>query len=197
MRTLFCGFIPLGGVRICIFFDALEHHRGQVIGERFAMKRNLTELRKDISRMIGIQAHDAATEIHYTVISSAKENGYTRQLIEYDSYGVQVRAFLLLPETLNNNPACLINHQHNSQRHLGKSEVCGLAGDPLQAFGPKLARSGFVVLAPDSICFEDRRKNACGTSITSEYSDFLEHYKELCYRILKGECLLKKCCMTA
>ena len=69
---------------------------------------------------------------------------------------------MLLPEKLDNNPAILINHQHNRERHLGKSEVCGLAGNPLQAFGPELARRGFVVLAPDTICFEDRRKNAKG-----------------------------------
>lgn len=51
-----------------------------------------------------------------------------------------------IAEVLDNNPAVLINHQHNGERHLGKSEVCGLAGNPLQAFGPELARHGFVVL---------------------------------------------------
>lgn len=62
---------------------------------------------------------------------------------------------MIIPETLGNNPAILINHQHNREHHLGKSEVCGLAGNPLQAFGPELAIIGFVVLAPDSICFEE------------------------------------------
>ena len=54
----------------------------------------------------------------------------------------------------------MINHQHNSERHFGKSEVCGIVGSPYQAFGPVLARHGFVVLVPDVICFEERRKNA-------------------------------------
>ncbi len=45
---------------------------------------------------------------------------------------------------------------------LGKSEVCGLAGNPLQAFGVALVKKGFVVLAPDSICFEDRKEKCKG-----------------------------------
>ena len=115
------------------------------------------------------------------------EEGYTRQLLEYDSHGDKVRAFLLLPETLGKNPAILINHQHNREHHLGKSEVCGLAGNTWQAFGPELVKKGFVVLAPDSICFEDRRKDP-----TVEGFDFWQHFDEMCYRILKGEYLMKK-----
>jgi hypothetical protein len=70
---------------------------------------------------------------------------------------------------------------------LGKSEVCGLAGNPLQAFGPELAKKGFVVLAPDSICFEERRQDPL-----AEGFDFWQHFNEMCYRILKGEYLMKK-----
>jgi hypothetical protein len=62
----------------------------------------------------------------------------------------------------------------------------------LQAFGPLLAQKGFVVLAPDSICFEDRRKNGQGIIPISGDGDFLQHYNELCYRILRGENLAKK-----
>ena len=65
--------------------------------------------------------------------------------------------------------------------------MCGLAGSPFQAFGPELARRGFVVLAPDSICFEERRKDT-----TVEGFDFWQHFNEMCYRILKGEYLMKK-----
>lgn len=107
--------------------------------------------------------------------------------LEYDSYEDTVRAFLLLPERLNNNPAILINHQHNREHHLGKSEVCGLAGNPLQAFGLALVKKGFVVLAPDSICFEDRRMDP-----SVEGFDFWQHFNEMCYRILKGDYLMKK-----
>lgn len=145
------------------------------------------DLRNEIASVIRINIPNAESNIDYTILESTEEDGYTRQLIEYDSYGDKVRAFLLLPEILNENPAILINHQHNREHHLGKSEVCGLAGNTLQAFGPELVKKGFVVLAPDSICFEDRRKDP-----TVEGFDFWQHFDEMCYRILKGEYLMKK-----
>jgi len=147
----------------------------------------MEDLRRKIAEAIGINICNTTASIEYQILESVKEEGYTRQKIEYDSYGDKVSAFLLLPETLGNNPAILINHQHNREHHLGKSEVCGLAGDPLQAFGPELAKRGFVVLAPDAICFEERRKD---TSV--EGFDFWQHFDEMCYRILKGEYLMKK-----
>lgn len=152
----------------------------------------MKDLRMRITEIIDIKVEDMSTQIEYRIIESIKEVGYTRQLIKYNSNGDTVIAFLLIPEVLNNNPAILINHQHNSERHFGKSEVCGLAGNPLQAFGPELARKGFVVLAPDSICFEQRRKNANGIEPLPGDGDFLQHYNEMCYRIIKGENLMKK-----
>ena len=154
-------------------------------------------LKSGISEIIGIKAEDKKTSIKYRIIESIREVGYERQLIEYNSDGDTVVAFLLIPEVLGNNPAVLINHQHNSERHLGKSEVCGLAGNPLQAFGPELARKGFAVLAPDSICFEDRRKNAEGILPLPGNEDFFQHLNEMCYRILNGDNLMKKVLLDA
>lgn len=148
--------------------------------------------RNEIAEAIGINLPHTVPGIEYRLLNSTKEAGYTRQLIEYDSYGDKVLAFLLLPEILDKNPAILINHQHNREHHLGKSEVCGLAGNPLQAFGPALVKKGFVVLAPDSICFEERRKHAHGIEPLPDNSDFWQHYNEMCYRIIKGDSLMKK-----
>lgn len=153
---------------------------------------NIVNLRNEITKAIGIISPNTIPHIEYRLLDSTKEEGYTRQLIEYDSYGDKVFAFLLIPEILDKNPAILINHQHNREHHLGKSEVCGLAGNPLQAFGPELAKKGFVVLAPDSICFEERRKNAHGIEPLSDGGDFWQHYNEMCYRIIKGDYLMKK-----
>ncbi|MBR2402100.1 MAG: acetylxylan esterase [Lachnospiraceae bacterium] len=147
----------------------------------------MKELRNSIAEIIGVTVPTTASNIEYKILESTKEDGYTRQLIEYDSRGDRVPAYLLVPEKQGNNPAILINHQHNREHHLGKSEVCGLAGSPFQAFGPELAKRGFAVLAPDSICFEERRKD---TSV--EGFDFWQHFNEMCYRILKGEYLMKK-----
>lgn len=152
----------------------------------------MENLRSKITAAIGMTCSDRIPHVEYRLLNSTKESGYTRHLIEYDSREDKVIAFLLLPDVLDKNPAILINHQHNRERHLGKSEVCGLAGNPLQAFGPQLARMGFVVLAPDSICFEERRKHAHGTQPLSDDGDFLQHYNEMCYRIIKGDCLMKK-----
>lgn len=148
---------------------------------------NLENLKDEIAVAIGISVPTTIPHVKYRLLDSTKEDGYTRQLIEYDSYGDKVIAFLLLPEILDKNPAVLINHQHNREHHLGKSEVCGLAGNPLQAFGPVLAKRGFVVLAPDSICFEERRQDP-----HVEGFDFWQHFNEMCYRIIKGEYLMKK-----
>jgi len=147
----------------------------------------MKDLRKDIERIIGINTVDKKHHIDYQVLKSIKEDGYIRQLITYESNGDNVTAFLLIPDILNNNPAILINHQHNREHHLGKSEVCGVNGNPLQAFGPELAKRGFVVLASDSICFEERRKDP-----TVEGFDFWQHFNEMCYRIINGEYLMKK-----
>ncbi len=147
----------------------------------------MSSIRTEIAEIIGIQLPFGGETVEYRVLETMEEDGYTRQLIEYASGEDKVSAYLLLPKRLGNNPAILINHQHNREHHLGKSEVCGLAGNPLQAFGPELAKKGFVVLAPDSICFESRRKD---TSV--EGFDFWQHFHEMCYRILRGEWLMKK-----
>lgn len=147
----------------------------------------MKSIRGEIAEIIGIQLPLVEEHVDYKVLETVEEDGYTRQLIEYASGEDKVSAYLLLPKNLGNNPAILINHQHNREHHLGKSEVCGLAGNPLQAFGPELVKKGFVVLAPDSICFESRRED---TSV--EGFDFWQHLQEMTYRILRGEWLMKK-----
>ena len=147
----------------------------------------MKSIREEIAEIIGIQLPLVEEHVDYKVLETVEEDGYTRQLIEYPAKEDKVSAYLLLPEKLGNNPAILINHQHNREHHLGKSEVCGLAGNPLQAFGPELVKKGFVVLAPDSICFESRRKDP-----SVEGFDFWQHLVEMTYRILRGEWLMKK-----
>ncbi len=104
----------------------------------------MTDLRSDIAKALGIVINKDFPHIEYEVCDVAEEDGYIRQTIRYASCGDEVIAFLLLPRTLSKNPAVLINHQHNGERHFGKSEVCGLCGNPLQAFGPELVKKGFV-----------------------------------------------------
>jgi dienelactone hydrolase len=155
------------------------------------------ELKDDIAKTIGIGLSAAPVNVAYEVTETSREAGYTRQKISYESAGDTITAYLLLPDKLGKNPAVLVHHQHNGERYLGKSEVCGLAGNPLQAFGPALARAGIVVLAPDSVCFEERRLKGHGTAPLPEDADFLQHYNAMCYHILNGGNLMQKVLLDA
>ena len=127
----------------------------------------------------------------FRILEVVQEAGYARMLIRYSGdEGDAIPAYLLLPEGTGPFAAVLLHHQHHGQRHFGKSEVCGLVGDPYQAFGPALARQGIAVLASDSICFEDRRRDASGTEPDAQ--DVAQHYDEMCHRLLRGDTLIRK-----
>lgn len=147
-------------------------------------------LRQNINEYIGVKT--SGLPVEYNIISEEKCDGYSRVLIQYaGNENDLIPAYLLLPEGDGVFPAVLIHHQHNGERHYGKSEVCGLVGNTLQAFGPTLVKKGFIVLAPDSICFEDRRNNMKGI-VQDGDNDFFQHFNEMCYRILNGSILMKK-----
>lgn len=149
----------------------------------------MDELRRQISEFLRFSISDAPVD--YATQEVVEEHAYRRLRVSYPSQEEdQIPAFLFLPDGTGPFAAVLVHHQHNSQRHLGKSEVCGLVGDSLQAFGPALAKRGIVVLAPDSICFEDRRRNRTG--IEADDADVEQHYNEMCYRLLQGNTLMHK-----
>jgi dienelactone hydrolase len=147
------------------------------------------QLRAEISEFLRFSIPDSP--VSFLTHNVIQEQGYQRIRISYTSQeGEPIPAFLLVPQGDGPFAAVLVHHQHHGQRHLGKSEICGLAGDPLQAFGPALAKQGIVVLAPDSICFEDRRSNRTG--IEADEGDVEQHYNEMCYRLLRGDTLMRK-----
>lgn len=149
----------------------------------------LDKLRDQIREFLRFRIPDSP--IAFVTHEAVEEEGFRRLRISYASEeGDRIPAFLLLPDGEGPFPGLLIHHQHHSQRHFGKSEVCGLVGDPLQAFGPSLAQRGIIVLAPDSICFEDRRRNQMGTE--PDEADGNQHYNEMCYRLLRGDTLMHK-----
>lgn len=153
----------------------------------------MNPLRQEIREFLGFFVPEGP--VPFTILEEVSEAGYVRQLIHYngredDSIGDIIPAYLLMPEGEGPFPAVLVYHQHNGERHIGKSEICGLVGDPFLAFGPALAQQGIAVLAPDSICFEDRRRNISG--IKPHELDVHQHYNEMCYRLLKGDTLMRK-----
>ncbi|HSM55578.1 MAG TPA: hypothetical protein VK879_05415 [Candidatus Sulfomarinibacteraceae bacterium] len=151
---------------------------------------SVQKLRQQISEFLGFSIPDSP--VPFVTQSVEHEDGYSRSRISYSGEeGDQIPAFLLLPTGEGPFGAVLVHHQHNGERHFGKSEVCGLVGDPLQVFGPALARRGIVVLAPDSICIEDRRRNRAGTE-ADDAADVAQHYNEMSYRLLRGDTLMRK-----
>jgi len=150
----------------------------------------INQLRQEITRYLNFRIPAPAAQ--FITHESVREEGYSRLRISYiGDEGDEIPAYLLQPDGNGPFGGVLVHHQHHGQRHFGKSEVCGLVGDPLQAFGPALARQGFIVLAPDSICFEDRRKNREGREPDVEW-DGAQHYNEMCYRLLRGDTLMRK-----
>lgn len=130
-------------------------------------------------------------EISYKCIYNEDCGTYVRMRISYIVNNRDIPAFLLLPKGQSRFPAVLINHQHNREYHLGKSEVCGLKGNSLQAFGDYLVKKGFIVLAPDAICFEERRLNSDLNSINYNQDDW-DYFLEFCNGVLSGETVAKK-----
>ena len=129
--------------------------------------------------------------ISFRVLKSKSYKKFNRRLIAYEgSEHDEIRAYLFIPKARIRG-SILVHHQHHGQRHFGKSEVAGKVGDPFQHFCPALAKSGFIALAPDSICFEDRRTNLKGV-VADEEEDWLQHYNQMCYRLLTGDGLMKK-----
>lgn len=84
-------------------------------------------------------------------------DGYVRRLVSYDVPSGRASAFVCIPDGLSApTPVVFCHHQHAGQFDLGKSEVCGLRGNPDQAYAAELAQRGFLTIAPDAIGFEDR-----------------------------------------
>ena len=99
----------------------------------------------------------------------------------------RVPAFLFLPKTgAAPLPAVLCHHQHGGEFDVGKDGPAGLGSTPDQHYALELARRGYVTLAPDAICFNERRDPA-GRLKGAEY----ERYQAL-HRLTEGKTLQGK-----
>ena len=129
-------------------------------------------------------------ELRFEIVNSEKKQGYTLQTVTYYvEEDEKVKAYLMLPDDLmEKTPAILAIHQHNGEWHRGKSEVIGEVGNPTLSYGLDLCLRGYVVLAPDLLCFEERvdpdflEKRSAG-----DYEKFM-----FCKYILEGSCLQTK-----
>jgi len=146
-------------------------------------------LRQALRDRLGL-AHPGSVDFERE--STEDRDGYRRGILRYAGLeGDEISAYLFTPLEPRPTGAVVAFHQHGGQFHLGKSEVAGEAGDPLQAFGPALARSGIIVLAPDALTFEDRRTHTDGTEPTE--GDWLQHFNAMAYRLIDGDVLMREC----
>ncbi len=155
-----------------------------------------SRLRTEIRTFLALsEARPAAAP---EVLDETREADFTRKLVTFLAEdGEAIQAFLFEPLATCRG-AVLALHQHNSDWALGKSEIAGLAGDLLQAFGPALVRFGLTVLAPDALGFESRRSAAGAGSHSAPprpqlvASDWLQYYNHAMHRLARGELLMKK-----
>ncbi len=118
------------------------------------------ELRKRLLECLGgpwPQPCDLRPVIRETI----RKDGYRIESVSYEAEpGDRVPAMLLIPDGIDAShpaPAVAVWHQPNSEWHLGKSELAGLAGNPMHHAGVALVKEGYVVLCPDALCFEERQ----------------------------------------
>lgn len=138
--------------------------------------------RDELRRVLGPVADPG--QLHPQVQDEVACDGYLRRRVSYAVPAGRASAFVCIPDHLT-GPAPLLfcHHQHAGQFGLGKSEVCGLRGDPDQAYAAELAQRGFITIAPDAIGFEDRNW-ADGQNIG---------WFELSSRLVQGRTLLADC----
>jgi dienelactone hydrolase len=160
-------------------------------------------LRNEICSFIGVgEDHPEITPV---VHDAFQGEGFSRKVVSYKSDGELIQAFLFEPRPEHQRGiAAVVLHQHNSQWHIGKNEIAGLAGDPLQAFGPALAREGIAVLTFDAVGFESRRGATFNDGMDrglapqlnpnsgSTPGDWLQYYNHAMHRLARGELLMRK-----
>ena len=127
----------------------------------------------------------AKTELNIKVIEEIDCGTFVRKKISYSAEAQEeIPAFVCIPKVISSSlPAIYCFHQHDGNLLLGKSEVVGLAGSPEQAYAKELAERGYVTLAPDAICFEERADKTAPTHY---------HAHQLHTRLMQGQTLLGK-----
>ena len=130
-------------------------------------------------------------DLNLIELESVEKDNYFQKLIEYNvEENERVKSYLLIPKGIIKAPGILAVHQHHSDGDVGKSEVVGLTNDSMYSYGVDLVNRGYVVIAPDIICFEDR-KDKIKFNTDKNSKAMFERYK-FCYYLLHGTTLQTK-----
>lgn len=114
-------------------------------------------MKKEIYKLLG--KFEENKDLKFKEIRNEEFEDYTRKLIEYNvNSNEKVQSYLLIPKQDKKiYPAILAIHQHAGNWNIGKSEVVGLTNNDMYSYGLDLVKRGYVVIAPDIICFESRQ----------------------------------------
>lgn len=98
------------------------------------------------------------------VAKTEQKEGYRLEFVTYLAEpDDRIPAILIVPDGVTAQspaPGICLWHQHAGQWPVGKIEPAGLGGMPMHHTGVALAKLGYVVLCPDSLCFGERRDPA-------------------------------------
>lgn len=131
------------------------------------------------------------TNLNLIELESIDKESYIQKLIEYNvEEDERVKSYLLIPKEVKKAPGILAIHQHHGNWDVGKSEVVGLTNDDMYSYGVDLVKRGYVVIAPDIICFEDRKGNG-KFDVDRESRSKYERFK-FCDYLLHGTTLQTK-----
>lgn len=114
-------------------------------------------MKKEIYKLLG--KFEENKDLNLKEIRNEEFEDYTRKLIEYNvNSNERVQSYLLIPKQNKSiYPAILAIHQHAGNWNIGKAEVVGLTDNDMYSYGLDLVKRGYVVIAPDIICFESRQ----------------------------------------
>jgi dienelactone hydrolase len=132
----------------------LLESNGKAIGTIAQWEQQRKDIQQRLFETIGLPPFDRNTRA-IQWMGTEKLETYERSRITYKvGDGEEIPAYLLRPLELEYPaPAVLALHQTEAS---GKDEVVGLDGFPDFAYGHELAKSGFVVLAPDHLAAGER-----------------------------------------
>ena len=103
-------------------------------------------LRGELRSFLGVDADLVAPTTE--LISTVREDGFARHLVHLVTDDDRMPVFLAVRDGDGSFPAVVVFHQHAGQRHFGKSEVFGMAGDRFQAVRTCARSVGFRRLVP-------------------------------------------------
>ena len=144
--------------------SGLYQYKTTVPGSGWGEKgRDLRRVREVFAECLGSLTDREKPPLDYTVLATEDiGDGLVREKVHYQSEpGEYIPAYLLRPaRPIGPLAGILASHGHGGRYEIGGAKVCGLSErDNARGhdYGLQLARAGYVVLCPDTVCFGERR----------------------------------------